>query len=106
VTQNIDDLHGSAGSRQPVHMHGEVNAALCEGCGMCRAWSGDMSINSQWPWCKTTGSMRVDVVWFGEMPYHIEQALAECDLFVSIGTCGPPPVSSNRRDWAARIPSS
>lgn len=35
--------------------------------------------------------MRVDVVWFGEMPYHmghIEQALAECDLFVSIGTSG------------------
>lgn len=91
VTQNIDDLHESAGSRQPVHMHGEVNAALCEACGMRRPWSGDMSINSQCPWCKTTGRMRVDVVWFGEMPHNmdrIEQALAECDLFVSIGTSG------------------
>jgi NAD-dependent deacetylase len=91
VTQNIDDLHESAGSRRPVHMHGEVNSALCEACGARSRWSGDMSINSQCPHCQTTGRMRVDVVWFGEMPYHmdrIEAAIATCDLFVSIGTSG------------------
>ncbi len=35
--------------------------------------------------------MRPDVVWFGEMPYHMEriaERLARCDLFVSIGTSG------------------
>jgi len=35
--------------------------------------------------------MRPDVVWFGEMPYRMEEisaALARCDLFVSIGTSG------------------
>ncbi len=35
--------------------------------------------------------MRPDVVWFGEMPYQMEritEALAKCDLFVSIGTSG------------------
>ncbi len=35
--------------------------------------------------------MRPDIVWFGEMPYHmddIEAALRRCDLFVSIGTSG------------------
>ena len=36
-------------------------------------------------------SLRPDVVWFGEMPYQMERiyaALAQCDLFVSIGTSG------------------
>jgi NAD-dependent deacetylase len=35
--------------------------------------------------------VRPDIVWFGEMPYEmerIEEALRECDLFVSIGTSG------------------
>ena len=35
--------------------------------------------------------MRPDVVWFGEMPYHMDDisaAIAACDLFVSIGTSG------------------
>jgi NAD-dependent deacetylase len=41
--------------------------------------------------CGTTGGMRPEIVWFGEMPYHmerIEAALAACDLFISIGTSG------------------
>jgi NAD-dependent deacetylase len=35
--------------------------------------------------------MRPDVVWFGEMPYQMEEiaeALGACDLFISIGTSG------------------
>jgi NAD-dependent deacetylase len=35
--------------------------------------------------------LRPDIVWFGEIPYGmdlVEQALEECDLFVSIGTSG------------------
>ncbi len=35
--------------------------------------------------------MRPDVVWFGEMPYQMEEishALSVCDLFISIGTSG------------------
>jgi len=33
VTQNIDDLHGRAGSRRLVHMHGELLKNLCTACG-------------------------------------------------------------------------
>ena len=43
------------------------------------------------PSCDTPGSVRPDIVWFGEMPYAmdaIEAALRKCDLFVSIGTSG------------------
>lgn len=91
VTQNIDDLHEAAGSRRLVHMHGELNKALCEACGQSSRWGQDMSIDSQCPICNTVGRLRPDVVWFGEMPYHmgrIHAALSTCDLFVSIGTSG------------------
>ncbi|WP_019169821.1 NAD-dependent deacylase [Pseudaminobacter salicylatoxidans] len=91
VTQNIDNLHEAAGSRKLLHMHGEVNAALCQCCSMRWPWTEDLTINSQCRWCKTTGQMRVDVVWFGEMPYRMDEidaALTNCDLFVSIGTSG------------------
>jgi NAD-dependent deacetylase len=43
------------------------------------------------PRCGTTGMVRPDIVWFGEMPYEMERiddALRRCDLFVSIGTSG------------------
>lgn len=91
VTQNIDELHETAGSRNLVHMHGELASALCEACGQRHAWSGDMSIDSQCPACHSIGRLRPDVVWFGEMPYQmgrIYAALAACDLFISIGTSG------------------
>ncbi|ODT56551.1 MAG: NAD-dependent protein deacylase [Methylobacterium sp. SCN 67-24] len=91
VTQNIDDLHERAGSLRPVHMHGELTKALCANCGARHRWPGDMSRMSRCPSCEAVGHVRPDVVWFGEMPYHmdeIDEALAGCDLFVSIGTSG------------------
>jgi len=91
VTQNIDDLHERACSKRLIHMHGELAKALCEACGKQSQWSGDMSTDSICPSCGFIGHMRPDVVWFGEMPYHMERilaALAGCDLFVSIGTSG------------------
>ena len=33
VTQNVADLHARAGSRRPLHMHGELRRARCLGCG-------------------------------------------------------------------------
>ena len=90
VTQNVDDLHERAGSTRLLHMHGELKRALCTGCGAAPAWSGDLSGNPPCPRC-TAAKLRPDIVWFGEMPYHmdvIEAAIAACDLFVSIGTSG------------------
>jgi NAD-dependent deacetylase len=34
VTQNIDDLHERAGSRNLVHMHGEILKARCQHCAV------------------------------------------------------------------------
>ena len=90
VTQNVDDLHERAGSRRLLHMHGELKRALCTGCGAAPEWIGDLSDNPVCPRCGTP-ALRPDIVWFGEMPYHmpeIDRAIAACDLFVSIGTSG------------------
>lgn len=91
VTQNIDALHEAAGQRHLIHMHGELLKAWCLACDDRAAWNGDITPASVCPHCSATGRLRPDVVWFGEMPYHmdlIEEALAETDLFVSIGTSG------------------
>ncbi|MGO1119722.1 NAD-dependent deacylase [Rhodovibrionaceae bacterium A322] len=91
VTQNIDGLHNRAGSRNVLPMHGELLSALCQTCGQRCAWQEDLTTQTPCPHCGQKGGMRVDVVWFGEMPYQMEriyQALEDCDLFLSIGTSG------------------
>lgn len=90
VTQNIDDLHGRAGSR-PVHMHGELLKARCGHCGSVAPCEGDLTPEGRCAACDRPGGMRPDVVWFGEMPMHLDRiypALGECGLFLSIGTSG------------------
>jgi len=95
VTQNVDDLHDRAAvipdnDRPPrlVHMHGELKSALCDRCGATRRWTGDLTGAAP---CGCGGTLRPDIFWFGEMPYHmdrIDAAIADCALFVSIGTSG------------------
>ena len=90
VTQNIDDLHERGGSQRVCHMHGELRSAWCSSCGARVPWERDLA---DWPPCPACGmtDLRPDVVWFGEVPYHMDRilgALAEADLFVSIGTSG------------------
>jgi NAD-dependent deacetylase len=91
VTQNIDNLHEAAGSQRLLHMHGELAQAFCARCDARAPVTGDLSTADCCSHCGKTGGMRPDIVWFGEMPYHmerIEAALAACDLFISIGTSG------------------
>lgn len=91
VTQNVDDLHERAGSKNVLHMHGELRKAWCLGCDNRTEWLDAMTEESRCPHCSREGRLRPDIVWFGEMPYemeHIEEALSGCDLFVSIGTSG------------------
>jgi NAD-dependent deacetylase len=91
VTQNIDDLHERAGSRNLIHMHGEILKARCTACGSVRPWRDDLSTDLPCPACASAGGMRPDVVWFGEMPLEMDRiyaALADVALFISIGTSG------------------
>jgi len=91
VTQNIDPLHEMAGTQRLIHMHGEILKKLCAHCGAKEPWEEDLSTDLVCQACNKTGRLRPDVVWFGEMPYRMEeiyQALGACDLFISIGTSG------------------
>ncbi|MGY2734933.1 NAD-dependent deacylase [Sphingomonas sp. UYP23] len=90
VTQNVDDLHERAGARRLLHMHGELESALCAACGVRTRWRGAMPQGSVCPACGAA-ALRPDIVFFGEMPYGmdtIERSLGAADLFVSIGTSG------------------
>lgn len=91
VTQNIDNLHRRAGSRKLLHMHGELLKMRCTASGTVFDIETDFDGASLCRCCRTPGNLRPHVVWFGEMPLHMEEiteALQNCDLFVSIGTSG------------------
>jgi NAD-dependent deacetylase len=91
VTQNVDDLHERGGASRLLHMHGELKRGWCLACGERFAWAEKMGTAATCPSCGTVGTVRPDIVWFGEMPYEMERidhALQRCDLFVSIGTSG------------------
>lgn len=90
VTQNVDDLHERGGAPSVLHMHGALSGALCAACG--HRWPAPMVMDSadRCPHCHAPAT-RPDIVWFGEMPYRMEeiwQALTDCDLFAAIGTSG------------------
>lgn len=91
VTQNVDNLHERGGSHQLLHMHGELGSMFCTRTRMRYGIDGDITADLRCDCCDRAGTLRPDIVWFGEMPYHMEAiyaALAECDLFISIGTSG------------------
>jgi len=91
VTQNVDDLHERAGSRSPIHMHGEILKKRCNRCEVITAVRTDLTTQDVCESCGQTGSLRPHIVWFGEMPMEMERiqaALESCDCFISIGTSG------------------
>lgn len=90
VTQNVDDLHERAGARRMLHMHGALQSSLCAACGARATWIGDLPPGTRCHDCAAP-ALRPDIVFFGEIPYHmdrIEAAISRCNLFVSIGTSG------------------
>jgi NAD-dependent deacetylase len=91
ITQNIDDLHERAGSRNLLHMHGELLKSRCTVCSAVLPCREDLSLDSHCPACASIACLRPHVVWFGEMPLYMDEiyaALDSCDLFLSIGTSG------------------
>jgi NAD-dependent deacetylase len=108
VTQNVDDLHERAGAKRVLHMHGEHLLAWSTSCDVRSPWREPLIGRPPCPACGER-ALRPDVVWFGEMPYRMDEiyaALGEADLFVSIGTSGAVyPAAGfvrNARDLGAR----
>ncbi len=96
VTQNVDNLHRRAGSREVLELHGNILRARClEGCGDPDRFAP----GSDWradprepPPCPRCGApLRPDVVWVGELLPQAVFARAEhealgCDLMLVVGT--------------------
>lgn len=90
ITQNVDSLLDRAGARDVIHMHGRLDSALCAACGHRWPAPAVMPVGMACPECGRPAA-RPDIVWFGEMPYHMEridEALSQADLFAAIGTSG------------------
>jgi NAD-dependent deacetylase len=91
ITQNVDGLHRRAGSINVLEVHGNITANKCVECN--EPAPEDVTIDpDNIPKCeKCGGSLRPDVVWFGEMlPARvIDDAMGaanRAEIFFSIGT--------------------
>lgn len=88
ITQNVDNLHERAGSRQVLHLHGElmkvrstIDPTLIYELETAELKAGDV--------CEKGSQLRPHIVWFGELVPAMETAnelARESDLFVVIGT--------------------
>lgn len=91
ITQNVDNLHFEAGSKNVIELHGNILRNKCHQCGR-RAGAEKLGFEKGLlPHCDCGGLIRPDVVWFGEM--LPEEALrqadhetSQSDVFFSIGT--------------------
>lgn len=92
ITQNVDDLHERAGTRNIIKLHGDILTARCTVCGRKVRFSAPPEDIP--PKCNVCGGlMRPDVVWFGEpLPSDaLERAFsvsASADAMIVIGTSG------------------
>jgi len=104
-TQNVDDLHERAGSRNLVHMHGELSKSRCEReCG--RSPVEDHAIYAgldEVARCPCGGRLRPHIVFFGEIPLEmprIEREIANSTLMIVIGTSGNVYPAAGFVHWA------
>ncbi len=104
-TQNVDDLHERAGSKNLVHMHGELAKSRCEReCG--RPPVEDHAVYASLDEagrCSCGGRLRPHIVFFGEIPLEmarIEREISEATVMVVVGTSGSVYPAANFVRWA------
>ncbi len=90
ITQNVDNLHQRAGSRNVLHVHGSIWNVRCLACGQ-QTVDSRSPLPEIPPLCQCGGLLRPGVVWFGEsLPqdvWRLAQLAAEgADLFLVVGT--------------------
>ena len=93
LTQNVDNLHRSAGSREVVEIHGNRNWLRCIGCGHRRKRDG-VVLDRLPPTCpRCSGVVKIDTVMFGEpIPEKVLEECKKqtrlCDCMLLVGTSG------------------
>ena len=94
ITQNVDDLHERGGSSDVVHMHGQLVTLRCEASGRSEVRMSDGDLSDAFlrcSCCDEPARLRPDIVWFGEMPMHMETiyaAVDTCEVFAVVGSSG------------------
>ncbi len=90
ITQNVDGLHKKSGSRNVIEMHGALDHCSCTECDTIY-YMKDVNLDDELPQCECGGVLRPYIVWFGEVPYFIDEIydiLEKTDILVVIGTSG------------------
>lgn len=104
-TQNVDDLHERAGSRNLIHMHGELAKSRCsDDCGEPPVEDRHVYASlSEVGRCACGARLRPHIVFFGEIPLEmdrIQREIARSTLMVVIGTSGNVYPAANFVHWA------
>ncbi len=91
LTQNVDNLHQRAGSKNVLELHGNIFRTRCLKCS--RIDNIENARFEKLPYCKCGGLLRPDVVWFGEaIPQDVWQKsmgfLSSADVAIICGTSG------------------
>lgn len=94
ITQNVDNLHQDAGTKQVIELHGNIIRSYCMECGTPHQLDAEVGSedNPAPVRCDACGGLiRPDVVWFGERlpPDAIEAAqdwARAADVFLCVGT--------------------
>jgi len=87
ITQNVDDLHERAGSKNVIHLHGEllkVRSTFDE--KLIMDWKDDLNLGD---FCEHHHQLRPHIVWFGEAVPMIETAMnlmEDAEVVIIVGT--------------------
>ena len=87
ITQNVDDLHERAGSKNIIHLHGQLNK-------MRSVLNDEVLFDCNFPihlgdLAPDAGQLRPHIVWFGENVPMMDYAISitqKADIFIVIGT--------------------
>ncbi|EAR01591.1 SIR2 family NAD-dependent protein deacylase [Maribacter sp. HTCC2170] len=86
ITQNVDDLHERAGSKNVVHLHGELLKVRSTSDNQTTTWRKDLNLGDL---CQNGHQLRPHIVWFGEDVPMMTRAIeitCKADILIIIGT--------------------
>ena len=118
ITQNVDDLHERAGSKDVLHLHGSLHAPRCFACDRPFSFADGIPDEPEGgrrlkpPVCAHCGGyIRPGVVWFSEVlsPFvwgPSEHAVRDCDVLLTIGTSGMVYPAAGLPELAKRLGKS
>ncbi|MDD3051222.1 MAG: NAD-dependent deacylase [Candidatus Cloacimonetes bacterium] len=91
ITQNVDNLHKLAGSKNVIEMHGTLVNCYCSNCRSYYSMS-EIDMELPIPLCEhCNGRLRPNIVWFNEIPYELDKihdVLSKTSILIVVGTSG------------------